>query len=119
MGTWAAAAESLVIAAVLGFLAAGSTVSAVSELLGNDSGRMAAGCLFIISALIAWYAAIARMLKGAYKRPVLGLGKTEPARREPNLMPGTGGPGVIRGQGTALILIAEIKTRHKSVGSRG
>lgn len=38
MGALAAAAESRVIAALLGFLAAGSTVSAVSELLGNDLG---------------------------------------------------------------------------------
>ena len=59
---------------------------------------MAAGYLFIISALIAWYAATALMLEGAYKRPVLGLGKTERARREPTLMPGTGELGVIRGQ---------------------
>jgi len=97
MGTLAAAAESRVIAAVLGFLAAGSTVSAVSELLGSESGRMAAGYLFIIAALIAWYAASALMLEGAYKRPVLGMGKTRRARQEPNLMPGTGEPGVIRG----------------------
>lgn len=55
MGTLAAAAESRVVAAVLGFLAAGSTVSAVSELLGNNSGRMAAGYLFFIAAVIAWY----------------------------------------------------------------
>lgn len=98
MGMWAAAAESRVIAAVLGFLAAGSTVGAVSELLGNDGGRIAAGYLFIISALLAWYAATALMLEGAYKRPVLGLGKTERARQEPTLVPGTGEPGVIRGQ---------------------
>lgn len=73
MGTWAAAAESRVIAAVLGFLAAGSTVSAVSELLGNDRGRMA-GYRFIISALLAWYTASALMLEGAYQRPVFGFG---------------------------------------------
>lgn len=32
--------------------------------------------LFIISAIIAWYAESALMLESAYKRPVLGLGKT-------------------------------------------
>ena len=74
MGAWAAAAESRVIAAVLVVLAAGSTDSAVSKLLGNGSG-MAAGYLFIIPAVIAWYAASALMLESAYKRPVLGLGK--------------------------------------------
>jgi succinate-acetate transporter protein len=98
MGDWAAAAESRVIAAVLVFLAAGSTDSAVSELLGSDGGRMAAGYLFIISAVIAWYAASALMLESAYKRPVLGLGKTKLAQQGPTLMPGTGEPGVIRGQ---------------------
>ena len=48
---------------------------------------MAAGYLFIISALIAWYAASALMLEGAYKRPVLSLGKTRRALQEPTLMP--------------------------------
>ena len=87
MGTWAAAAESRVIAAVLGFLAAGSTVSAVSKLLGNEAGRMAAGYLFIVSAVIAWYAASALMLEGAYKRPVLGLGKTASAGKSQRSRP--------------------------------
>jgi hypothetical protein len=95
---WAAAAESKVIAAVLGFLAAGSTISAISELAGSEGGRILAGYLFIISALIAWYAASALMLESAYKRPVLGLGKTKRATAAPTLMPGTGEPGVIRGQ---------------------
>jgi hypothetical protein len=98
MGMWAAAAESKVIAAVLGFLAAGSTISAISELAGSEGGRILAGYLFIISALIAWYAASALMLESAYKRPVLGLGKTKRATAAPTLMPGTGEPGVIRGQ---------------------
>lgn len=38
------------------------------------------------------------MLEGAYKRQVLGLGKTQQAKGEPKLVPGGGEPGVIRGQ---------------------
>jgi uncharacterized protein len=98
MGTWAAAAESKVIAVVLGFLAAGSTVAAIAEFLGLTGLEILAGYLFIISAIIAWYAASALMLEGAYKRPVLGMGKTQMAKQEPKLMPGRGEPGVIRGQ---------------------
>jgi uncharacterized protein len=98
MGMWAAAAESRVIAAVLGLLAAGSTISAIAELVGSEGGRVLAGYLFIISAILAWYAASALMLESAYKRPVLGLGKTKRASAAPRLMPGTGEPGVIRGQ---------------------
>jgi hypothetical protein len=98
MGTWAAAAESSVLATVLGFLAAGSTAAAVAELLGAEGGRIIAGYLFIISAIIAWYVASALMLESAYKRPVLGLGKTKRAQQGPTLVPGTGEPGVIRGQ---------------------
>ena len=98
MGTWAAAAESRVVATVLGFLAAGSTVAAISELLGSGGGMIVAGYCFIVSACIAWYAASALMLENAYKRPVLSLGKPRRAREEPLVMPGRGEPGVIRGQ---------------------
>lgn len=98
MGTWAASAESKVIAAVLGFLAAGSTAAAIGELIGSTTSMMAAGYLFIISACIAWYAASGLMLEGAFKRPILPMGKTELAKQEPKLMPGRGEPGVIRGQ---------------------
>jgi uncharacterized protein len=98
MGTWAAAAESKVVATVLGFLAAGSTVAAIAELGGSEGGRVLAGYLFIISALIAWYAASALMLEGAYHRPIWSLGKTARAKQGPQLMPGKGEPGVIRGQ---------------------
>lgn len=98
MGTWGAAAESKVVATVLGFLAAGSTAAAVSELLGSGGGMIVAGYLFIISAIIAWYAASALMLESAYQRPVLPLGKPRAAREAPVVMPGRGEPGVIRGQ---------------------
>lgn len=98
MGMIAARASSNLLAFILGFLAAGSTVEAVSELLGSDGGRMLAGYLFIISALAAWYAASAIMLESAFLRPVLPLGITARRRQEPRLVPGKGAPGVIRGQ---------------------
>jgi uncharacterized protein len=98
MGMWGAAAESKVIAAVLGFLAAGSTVYAIAQFIGSTGIAIFAGYLFIISAILAWYAASALMLEGAYKKPVLGLGKTQQAKAEPKLVTGRGEPGVIRGQ---------------------
>ena len=98
MGTWAAAAESKAIAIVLGLLAAGATTAAVSELTGSGAGTILAGYFFILSAFVAFYSASALMLEGAYKRPVLGMGKTQLAQHEPKLMPGKGEPGVIRGQ---------------------
>lgn len=98
MGTWGAAAESRVVAAVLGFLAAGSTVAAISELSSSGGGMVLAGYLFIISAIIAFYAGSALMLENAYKRPMLPMGKPRQAREAPVVMPGRGEPGVIRGQ---------------------
>ena len=98
MGTWAATAENKLLATVLGFLSAGSTIAAISELTGSSGLEVLAGYLFIISAIIAWYTASAIMLEGAFHRTVLGSGKTERAKHEPSLMPGQGEPGVIRGQ---------------------
>jgi uncharacterized protein len=98
MGMWAATAESKVVASVLGFLAAASTIAAISNLVGSPGLEVLAGYLFIISAIIAWYAASALMLESAFHRPVLGLGKTQRAVQMPKLMPGRGEPGVIRGQ---------------------
>jgi len=98
MGMWAAAAESKVIASVLGFLAAASTIYAISNFAASAIGEVFAGYLFIISAILAWYAASALMLESAFHRPILGLGKTQRAVQLPKLMPGRGEPGVIRGQ---------------------
>ncbi|HKT48155.1 MAG TPA: GPR1/FUN34/YaaH family transporter [Candidatus Acidoferrales bacterium] len=95
-GTWAASVESKVVSAVLGFLAAGSTVAAIANLGGWQGGSIFAGYLFIISAVLAWYAASAMMLESAYNRPVLSLAK--PAQSQHSYMPGVGEPGVIRGQ---------------------
>jgi len=73
-GTAAASADSSVVTSVLGFLAAGSTVAAIAELVGVESLRILAGWLFIISAIIAWYAATALMVNAAFRRTVMGLG---------------------------------------------
>lgn len=96
MGSWAAAAENKVVAAVLLFLAGGSTLAAIGELAGSDGLRVIAGDLFIISAILAWYAASAMMLEGAFHHQVLRAGKA--TNHEASLVSGVGEPGVIRGQ---------------------
>jgi uncharacterized protein len=94
-GMAAAMAESSVVASVLGFLAAGSTIAAIGELAGVEGLRILAGWLFIISAIIAWYAATALMVNAAYGRTVMRLG----TRRKVNeIQLGFGEPGVLRGQ---------------------
>jgi succinate-acetate transporter protein len=75
VGTIAAFAENGVLTGVLGFLAAGATVSAVAMLNGSASLTEIGGWLFIISAIVAWYLASAMMLAGTYKREVLPIGK--------------------------------------------
>jgi len=94
-GTAAAKAVSSVITSVLGFLAAGSTVAAIANLTGAGRLSILAGWLFIISAVIAWYAATALMVNGAHGRTVLSLGAKRP---EPGVQPGFNEPGVLRGQ---------------------
>lgn len=95
-GTAAASAESSAVTAVLGFLAAGSTIAAIAELVGVEGLRILAGWLFIISAIIAWYAATALMVNSAFGRTVMGLGTKRKAIGE--IQPGLGEPGVLRGQ---------------------
>jgi uncharacterized protein len=94
MCAWAAGAESKAVAAVLYFLAAGSTVAAIAYLVGSGAAQIIAGYLFIISAILAWYSASAMMLEGAFHRSVLRTGKAA----QVDLVPGAGEPGVIRGQ---------------------
>jgi succinate-acetate transporter protein len=96
MGAWASSAENKVVSTVLAFLAAGSTVGAIAELVGSEGARIIAGYLFIISAIIAWYAASAMMLEGAFHRRVLANGKVP--NHETSVVAGMGEPGVIRGQ---------------------
>jgi len=95
-GTFAASAESSVVSTVLAFLAAGSTLSAIAELGGVEGLRIVAGYLFIISALVACYAATALMVNSAFGRVVLGLGKKR--AETPGIQIGIGEPGVLHGQ---------------------
>jgi len=94
-GTVAASAESRTVTSVLGFLALGSTVAAIAELAGVEGLRILAGWLFIISAILAWYAATALMINAAHGRTVLRLGSK---RKADELQIGIGEPGVLRGQ---------------------
>lgn len=98
MGMWAACAENKMVAVVLWFLAGASTSAAVGELLASPIAQTIAGYLFIVSAIVAWYAASAMMLEAAFKHSVIGDGKTARAKGEPKLVPGAGEPGIIRGQ---------------------
>ncbi len=95
-GMAAASAVSSVIAAVLGFLAAGATSAAIGELGGIEGLRILAGWLFIISAIIAWYAATALMMNSAKGRTAWSLGARGKALEDVEL--GFKEPGVIRGQ---------------------
>jgi uncharacterized protein len=96
-GTAAAGKESSVVATVLGFLAAGSTIAAIAELVGTEGLRILAGYLFIISALVAWYAATALMVNGVAGRTVMGLGTRRKAT-DATLQSSWAEPGVMRGQ---------------------
>ena len=97
-GMVAAKVESKAIATVLGFLGAGSTAAAIGELAGVEALRILAGWLFIISAIVAFYSATALMVNAAYGRTVMSLGATAHKNQEPELQPGLGEPGVLRGQ---------------------
>ena len=96
--TGAAAAENKALVTVLAFLSAGSTIAAISLLVGADGMMILAGYLFIISALCAWYTASALMLNEAFGREVWKLGRSTEARNMPRITAGVGEPGVIRGQ---------------------
>lgn len=96
--TAAAGAENKAMVLVLGFLAAGSTISAVSLLTGVEALSILSGYLFIIAAIIAWYTGSALMLNEAYGREVWSLGRSVQAQQMPRITLGMGEPGVIRGQ---------------------
>ncbi len=97
--TWmvmlAAFAENLSLVWVLGALGAGSTLGAIARLTGSDGCQIAAGYLFIIAAIIAWYTASALMFEEAFGHSVLKLSRR---RSERGLTIPSGEPGVIRGQ---------------------
>jgi succinate-acetate transporter protein len=75
VGTLAAVAENAALTAVLGTLAAGSTLLAIALLAGTALLETIAGYVLVASALLAWYTASAMVLEGAFKRVVLPVGK--------------------------------------------
>lgn len=81
IGALAATADSTALLTVFGFLAAGSTLAAIAELVGATILTIIAGWLFIIGAIVAWYTASGVLLLDAFGRQLLPLGSTEPARR--------------------------------------
>ncbi len=98
MGAIAATGVSWSLVGVLGFLAAGSTLMAIGQLAGSTGVDMAAGYLFIISAILAWYTASALMINSVFERTVLPLGLARRARQASKLGVGLGEPGVAHGQ---------------------
>jgi succinate-acetate transporter protein len=98
VGTWAAVAVARSLTAFLGFLAAGSTVMAIAQIIGAGVLTTIAGWLFIIAAVLAWYTASALMLNSTYGRQVLPLGLTKIGKETPPISLGVGEPGVIHGQ---------------------
>ncbi len=96
MCTLGAVAESVGLASVLATLAIGSTLEAIARLLGNGPVHVAAGYLFIISAILAWWVASAMLFEETFGSPVMSIGKKHV--RQPSIVVGVGEPGVIRGQ---------------------
>ena len=95
---------NLGVMAVLGTLAAGSGVAAVALLSNSTGGEHAAGWVFVISAVLAWYVATGMMLKGAAGKIVLPLFKTDMEANKPGGKPTRavelewGEPGIKKGQ---------------------
>lgn len=98
MGAIAATAENLALAAVLHTLWVASGLLAVGQLLPSEGWNVAAGWVFLLSALCAWYAASALMFEGVFGRAVLPVGMTKKAQLESAIAPGRGEPGVAKGQ---------------------
>jgi succinate-acetate transporter protein len=102
-GTFAALAENLGLAAVLGTLGAGAAFAAVFFLTGSDTWKTVAGWVLLASSFIATYTAGAMMIASTWGRTVLPLGE----RRGTNISRGRaidalqyelGEPGVKQGQ---------------------
>jgi uncharacterized protein len=98
MGTIAATGVAWGLVGVLGFLAGGSTLMAIGQIAGVSGLTHAAGWVFIISAVLAWYVASALMINSVFGRTVLPIGLTRNAKRAPRLSVGMGEPGVQQGQ---------------------
>jgi succinate-acetate transporter protein len=80
MGAFAAAAENAALTAVLGTLAAGSTLLAIALLGGVPGTRTIGAYVLLVSAVLACYLAAAMMLEATSNRVVLPIGKRRAAR---------------------------------------
>lgn len=104
MGAIAALFDNLGIAGVLWLLAVGSGFTAAGWWAGWNTSLVIGGWLFVASAVVAWYAASAMVLKNVTGRTILPTGELKKAANIPGRMPGhpieyTGGmPGVKIGQ---------------------
>jgi uncharacterized protein len=98
VGMFAATGVANALVAVLGTLAAGSTLMAIGQLAGSHPVLVAAGWVFIVSALFAWYTASALMINSVYDRTILPIGLSKNAKEAPKLSAGLGEPGVQHGQ---------------------
>ena len=98
IGAWIATSASGALAAVLGFLAAGSTATAVANLMGSTGWSIAGGWLFIIAAVLAWYTGTALLAASSFGREVLPLFAPASAMYAPAASLGVGEPGVRHGQ---------------------
>ncbi len=83
MGFFAALAESLGLATVLGTLATGAAFLAIFYLSGDSGWETAGGWVLQVSAWAAFYVASAMMLEHAYGRTILPLGKYSKAANLP------------------------------------
>ena len=98
IGAWIATGSSRVLAAVLAFLAAGSTATAIANLVGSNGWSVFGGWLFIIAAVLAWYTGSALLAASSFGREVLPLFAPASAKQAPAIAAGVGEPGVRHGQ---------------------
>jgi uncharacterized protein len=103
VGAIAATRENNALTAVLGTLAAGSTLLAIALMGGVPVVQTVAAYVLLVSALLAWYLGGAMMLEATFNRAVLPVGKHRsaqlPGAVPPNLIQYEAGePGVKAGQ---------------------
>ncbi|WP_433288037.1 acetate uptake transporter [Pseudonocardia sp. CA-142604] len=79
VGAIAATRENNALTAVLGTLAAGSTLLAIALMGGVPVVQTVAAYVLLVSALLAWYLGSAMMLESTFKRAVLPVGKRRSA----------------------------------------
>jgi len=104
VGAIAALSQSLGLFAVLTAFTAAAVLGAIAYLAGSSGAVTAAGYVFLIGALLAWYEASVMLLTASYGRVILPLGKYSreenvPGARPRRLIQLAGGePGVRIGQ---------------------